>query len=380
MKVLHCPTTTGGNPQGLARAERCVGLYSQSVAYQQNYLGYRADRFLWNNEPNVFRKQIATWRLLLEAKLHSDVVHYNSGTSILPWTFSENWATNGSLKWQLYSVYSYLCRLVEQHTLKRKVIAVTFQGDDARQGDYCLDHFEISIAHSVGDFYYTRASDERARQRIRLFDRYADLIYSTNPDLMWVLPERAKFVPYAHFNPYEVTPIYNKSNKRPVLLHAPSHRGAKGTKYILDAVDRLKSDGVSFDFKLVENLSNEEALKLYKKADLIVDQLLAGWYGGFAVEAMALGKPVICYLREDDLRFVPPKMRSELPLINANPKNIYLILGTWLTHRRLQLPDVGLKSRAFVQTWHDPVKIAASIKDDYQKVAECKLSFNCRRS
>jgi hypothetical protein len=64
-------------------------------------------------------------------------------------------------------------------------------------------------------------------------------------------------------------------------------------------------------------MSNEAARRIYEKADLLVDQLLAGWYGGVAVEFMALGKPVVCYLRESDLRFLPEAMRRQIPIIRA---------------------------------------------------------------
>ena len=48
-----------------------------------------------------------------------------------------------------------------------------------------------------------------------------------------------------------------------------------------------------------------------------MDQLFAGWYGGVAVEAMALGKPVLAYIRDEDLKFVPSKMASDLPIVRA---------------------------------------------------------------
>ena len=35
------------------------------------------------------------------------------------------------------------------------------------------------------------------------------------------------------------------------------------------------------------------------KADVIVDQLRCGSHGVFAVEAMATGKPVLCYIRDE---------------------------------------------------------------------------------
>ena len=83
---------------------------------------------------------------------------------------------------------------------------------------------------------------------------------------------------------------------------------------------------------------------------------------------MALGKPVICYIREDDLKFIPPQMREDLPVINATPTNIYEVLKEWLTVRRKELPALGNRSRAYVEKWHDPLKIAAQLKADYESI------------
>jgi hypothetical protein len=48
------------------------------------------------------------------------------------------------------------------------------------------------------------------------------------------------------------------------------------------------------DLDIVEGLPHEEARKRYARADIVVDQLNAGWHGVFALEAMALGKPSSC--------------------------------------------------------------------------------------
>ena len=72
----------------------------------------------------------------------------------------------------------------------------------------------------------------------------------------------------------------------------------------------------------------------YRDADIVVDQLLAGWYGGFAVEAMALGKPVIAYLRESDLHHVPAGDARGVAADPSHPTSIYDVLKDWLTVRR----------------------------------------------
>src|SRR5262249_45058988 len=151
--------------------------------------------------------------------------------------------------------------------------------------------------------------------------------------------------------------------------HAPSHRGFKGTRYVLDAIKRLQTeDAIDFEFILVEKLSHQDAIEVYKRADLLVDQLLAGWYGALAVELMALGKPVICYLRQEDFRFLPPGMGEELPMIGATPNSIYTVLKDWLTAPRSELIRLGQRGRQFMERWHNPLSIANDLKQRYEAV------------
>lgn len=372
LRVLHCPTTVGGNAQNLARVERGLGVASHSVAFCQNYYRYPVDEVLWDERTGPLVQQQRCWQLLLRAWRNSDVVHYNFGSSILPWAFPRK----GSVKGRVRDGYASLCRWAECRVLRKKVIAVTYQGDDARQGDYSRRHFGVTIANEVGSEYYSSESDELKRRKIKWFDRFADLMYALNPDLLWVLPKRAEFVPYAHINLNEWMPSQRLPGPVPVVAHAPSQRAAKGTRYVMEAINRLKAEETAFEFLLIENLSNEHARQVYERADLVIDQLLAGWYGGFAVEAMALAKPVICYIREGDLIHVPPEMKAELPVIHAAPDSIYSVLKTWLTVRRGELRARGLESRRYVERWHDPVRIASKFIRDYQSAAHRK-SLTC---
>ena len=133
------------------------------------------------------------------------------------------------------------------------------------------------------------------------------------------------------------------------------------------ALDSLKEKGYSFELELVEGVSNDEARRRYETVDVLVDQLYAGWYGGLAVELMALGKPVLVYLREDDLRFIPSGMKEELPFVRVTPDTIEEGLRTVLDMPRSDLLALAKKSRAFVERWHDPLSIARGIKADYEE-------------
>ena len=61
-------------------------------------------------------------------------------------------------------------------------------------------------------------------------------------------------------------------------------------------------EGLAVDLEIVEGLHHEEARERYRDADIVVDQLNAGWYGVFAIEAMALGKPVVTFLHDEAVR------------------------------------------------------------------------------
>jgi hypothetical protein len=377
LRVLHCPTLTAGHGGALAAAERRIGLNSFSVATTQNYLGYKVDSVL-RGSTSLWAQQLALCGLLLKAALHYDVVHYNAGSSILPHRFSSKHAQRGTVKWLLYRIYCAAAKTSETALLRQKVIAVTFQGDDARQGDFCLSRYDTSIAGYDKEEYYTKEKDTAARSRIGYFDRHADLIYAQNPDLLHVLPNRAKFLPYCCSLCNGETETIHLRSKAPIVVHAPTNRQAKGTEFIISAVNRLKEQGIKFEFKLVEGLSHSQAINIYKQADLVVDQLLVGWYGNFATEVMALGKPVICYIREEDLKFVPTLMAEQLPLINARPASIYFVLKDWLSARKNDLPRQGTLSRQFVERWHDPEIIARDVASDYLSAFYAKATGSSR--
>ncbi|MBL8080130.1 MAG: glycosyltransferase [Anaerolineales bacterium] len=378
IRVLHCPDIVGGNPQSLARMERELGLASWAVSFRQTLFSYQFDEILLKPLDGPGAYAFSTLGLFLKGVFFYDLIHYNFGRTIFPSQIVKR-PKNNFLWW----IAENLAKVFQMTDLPvfywlGKGIAVTFQGDDARQGDYSLEHFEISIANKIESGYYTAESDAEKRKVIEKFDRFADLIYYLNPDLGHVLPGRARFVPYAHVDLRDWKFVDSYPKPRPLIVHAPSHRGVKGTEVILRTIERLQIEGMDFDFKLVEGISNKDARKIYEQADLLIDQLYAGWYGGLALELMALGKPVISYIRESDLIFIPEKMRHELPVINADAESLFEVLMFWLKDKEA-LIETGRRSRRYVENWHDPLVIAAQMKKDYQGVLLKKNFYNLIR-
>jgi len=356
VRVLHCPADVGGNAWTLSRSERKLGLDSDVMVYQKSWIGYSADIDLHLEKYSNIGK---AWRLLsfyLKALTRYDIFHFNSGSSLLP-----SWH---SLSFLEFSDLPLLRAL-------GKKIVVTYQGCDVRQKGFCTNSYSISACAEPNCYsgVCDSGTDKVKRVRAAKFGRYAHKIFALNPDLLHVLPPQAEFAPYANVDLDEWQPVRRGKSKKLVILHSPTNRGAKGTEYIVEAVERLKGKYRHVELILVENIPHSKVRELYLQADVAVDQLLVGWYGGFAVEMMALGKPVVCYIREEDLKFIPPQMKKDLPIINANPETVYEVLEHLVVERD-GLLSIGERGRAYVERWHDPVKIARKMKQTYESLFE----------
>ena len=60
MKVIHLPTTVGGNPQGISRHLNQLGVESTTWTLYKNFFGYPADRVLLKDKDgkifNILKK------------------------------------------------------------------------------------------------------------------------------------------------------------------------------------------------------------------------------------------------------------------------------------------------------------------------------------
>lgn len=378
-RVIHLPTTVGGSAQGLSEALNKVGFKSETWTLNQNLFNYHADKIILKSKENIFSREIKKILALIYI-LKCDLAFFNYGSGLFkPVIKSKKEKRKGLCKKlfiKLYEHYTKKMAKLEIYALKilKKKLFVQFQGDDLRQGQFCKKHFKISPAQYVEKGYYKKTTDLQKVENAKLFSQFADKIYAVNPDLLYLLPKRAEFLPYAISGVLSFQPSYPKNNRSPLRIgHAPSHRFFKGTEIILRAIRNLKAAGFKFEFVLVEGRSNQDAIKIYQTLDILIDQLLAGWYGRLAVEAMALGKPVLAYIREDDLHFIPPKMKKDLPIIKTNPFVIEETLKEILKAPRAHLTEIGKKSRRYVEVWHNPLQIARRVKMDMEEVLAGKV-------
>lgn len=361
MKILHGPINVGNQPWALSRAERRRGTASDLVVRSATWFEYPADRTLYDDSAGNFDKVFRSALFGLVALIRYDVLHYYFGTTFLHPGLAL--AKTGFINRTLHRLAVIDLQIAKSLGKKR---FMTLQGCDVRLAGEGNKRNEWTMcAHGRCSAYQTCADllDERRRHLISevlpLFDR----VFYLNPELGHVVPS-GQFLPYANVEIEKFAPQFPSNEGRPRIVHAPSDGSIKGTPMILGALEQLKTR-YDFDLILVEKKTQEEALALYRPADIAIDQVLAGWYGGFAVEMMAMGKPVACYIREQDMKFVPKAMRDDMPILRINPSRLVEDLAAIL-ERRAEWQEVGKRSRRYVERWHNPDTIAIAMLAAYR--------------
>ncbi len=177
--------------------------------------------------------------------------------------------------------------------------------------------------------------------------------------IRWV-PEAHVIPPGLDLRPF--TPVPPSDNPRPLVVHAPSSREKKGTQYVIEACAQLP-----VDLDIVEGVPHDVARERYARADIVVDQLHAGWHGVFALESMALGKPVVTYLKPDVVDRSAEGYGIRLPVVPATTETLVEALRPLVESPQLRR-EIGAASRAYVERVHDIDRVADRLLDVYRSL------------
>lgn len=244
-----------------------------------------------------------------------------------------------------------------------KKVIMHYLGNDVQSYKISTDKYKWSNMQAyIGDFD-PEIYDSTIQKRLRKETCYLDLqivcapIYSEFVSNSIVIPLAINLESYIYMQP--------AINEKLVIMHAPSNRGVKGTDYIVEAIHKLINEGENVELILIENVKHCQLQDFYLKCDLFIDQIMSGWYGTASIEAMAYGKPVISSLRSDYFEFINYGM--EIPIIHADPDSIYLVIKD-LINNKTKLPDIGKKSRKFVEKYHNARTIASQLIEIYKKL------------
>ena len=211
-----------------------------------------------------------------------------------------------------------------------------------------------SVLHFLGSDIRGKAPEELA------YARGADArIVGSYDALRWV-PDAHVVPPGLDLRQYAPAPPEDRP--RPVVLHAPSSRRRKGTEHVIAACE-----GLNLELDIVEGLRHDEARRHYERADIVVDQLNAGWYGIFALEAMALGKPVLSYLREEAVEETERALGVDVPIVQTTKETLRDRIAE-LAESPSERRRIGASSRAYVEHVHDADKGADRLIEIYRSL------------
>jgi len=333
-KILHLPIETAGQMATISRAQRKLGYEAHSVVYEKNPYAYPVDRTI---EMRWFRKKgLHLPRQMIfafESLFKYDVFHFHYGRTFIDGNWDISWLRRLKKKMLMHCWGSEI-RTLDMASRKNRYVRIK-EGQDTgslrKKMAEVARHIDVAVV----------ADHELAE--------YVDGFF-----------RRVEIVPQAiDLDCYE--PCYPSEHRECLkIVHAPSNSWVKGTEFIKPAIERMKKR-FRLDYVLVRNMTHEEALKIYREADIVIDQLLLGSYGIFAIEAMALGKPVLCYIRDDIRKKYPPG----LPIVSTNPDNLEENLEMLCADPGRRV-DIGEKGRAYVKHVHDGAKVAKALIELYK--------------
>ena len=293
LRVVHCPVNTAGVPWSHVQALRRRGVDARLVVFNRYPLHPEADWSL-DRRGGFVRKQLAAWRALARLVPRADIFHFYFGLTLVP----------QSVQYPILRAFG-----------------------------------KKSVMHYLGSDVRGKTPDE-----LRAGRRAGARVVGSYDAIRWV-PE-AEVIPPG-IDVAAIAPAYPGDSTRPVILHAPSSRRRKGTEHVLAACEGLDADLV-----LVEGLRHDEAFERYREADIVVDQLNSGWYGLFAIECMALGKPVVSFLHDEAVRRSEEALGMRVPIVRATKDDLRARLEP-LVASAAERRRLGEASRAYAEQVHD---------------------------
>jgi hypothetical protein len=323
LRVIHSPINVAGGPGAISAGLREIGVESTLLVFNERPFqrGFDVNLELRDTSrlssiPYNLPKQL---RALAWAVSNFDVFHFHAGLTLAP-------------------------RRVTLPLLRRRHKGIVFQswGSDLRRRNAS----EVSYLRSAGAVivgsYLTRRLAPHGR---------------------W--PEYDVVPPALALDDWEPSPTEPGEILR--IAHAPSKRAVKGTETVLTAVESLRARGAPVELDLIEGVPNAEARLRYAAADVVVDQLRVGWYGMFAIESMALAKPVVVHLDEQTAAETEQAFGLELPLVRADESSLEDVLAG-LVEVRGELPVLGRRSREYVERVHSHTAVARRVLEIYERV------------
>jgi hypothetical protein len=337
-----------------ARGERLLGVRADSLVWETYFItnDFTYNLSGWRGRGPGWFQQWFPWFVLLWACFRYDRFHYYCDRTLT----------------QLRVVSEDELKIL--HSLGKEIYFYAY-GADIRTTDITRALGEPNLCMECPQPGGACVCSEQVQQAgYKILTRYATAIFSSGDGIHYTPGSRndlfyspidldmesgLRYRPH-YPDPYSTAPLR--------VLHAPNHRGFKGTRFIIAAVERLQAEGIPMELILVERVPNRQALDLYRTADLIFDQCMAGGHGYFALEAMAIGKPVMVFIRHPREYLLAP---DECPIINSPPDQVETLLRELVRDRR-RLFELGKQGRRYIEKHFSMRAFAMRLKRTYREL------------
>ena len=344
MKVLNGMSEVAGQGIYTVKGLLANGVVANMVVWSRNTNGYETDIDLKIDKYNYKAYPLYACKMLkfaINAFFKYDILHSHAGYTLVPFNLDAIFIKKTKFR-----------------------IFAEFHGSEIRNlfNDIQYDFFSANWDSE-------KVKKKQQKRILRMLKASSGIIvhdYELLPHIpkdvvlpVYIVPLRieiSKFVPY-----------YPKANVKKVkIVHAPSKRSTKGTDTILNCLKYVKGD---YELVLVEGKTQDEAFKIYEEADIIIDQISVGTYGVFAVEAMALGKPVITFIDNE----IKNKFPDDLPIVSSDFQTLPKVLDDLISDGKKRY-EIGVRGRKYVERYHDNCKVTKYLKDIYDgTIAEADL-------
>jgi hypothetical protein len=255
----------------------------------------------------------------------------------------------------------------EFDVLKRlgTIVVFHFRGCDLRYRTLNTQLFPDLNICTECDYPVGSCDTDYQRRQVGMTRRFGDLFFVTTPDMQGFMPGSVH-VPFIHPTGIDFDAIVAAPRVPGVfrVVTSSNHPGIDGTRFVRDAVERLKAEGEQIELVEVADVPYRQALAIYKSADAFVGKLRMGYYNNANIETMMLGVPNFSYIREEYRRGI-----LDCPIIVTTPETVYERLKTYLG-RRDELRAIGARGPEFVRRHHDPRTIARYMIGRYNDVLD----------
>jgi hypothetical protein len=171
----------------------------------------------------------------------------------------------------------------------------------------------------------------------------------------------------------DVPPVTFRVGDTLRVAHAPNHGHFKGTRLLVEAIQRLADEGEKIELVSVQGVPNRKVIELFGGSHIVADQFVAGFHGYTALEAMALGRAVLCFLRNDRMMIDP----ATCPVINTRPDQIYDVLKRCL-RGEIDLTEAGKNGRRYVERYYSLEAVAKRLGRLYLDTANFPAEVDAR--